>query len=542
MAIAVASAITQQRLAQTADATLTWTSVTYSAGDTLVLLTAMNGSSSFPAPGTPAGTATLTWTLIVNSQGAAGNFTRTAAWVAKVPSGVTGTVTQTITRTSNSLSVKAVLYRLTGVDATTPINATTANYNSTTTDPLTSAANLQIASVSAGSILIAGGGDWGANTTIATSFNNSLTRTDDLNLNETGEMHFCAFSSSVTPTSLTNVRAGMDVSGGNGNWSSIMFEVLVAGGGASPQTTTAQIATLALTAVPGTLVPGAVTQAAQVGALALTAVPGTLVRGNVTVTAQIATLALTALPGTTTPGAVTKAAQIATLALTAVPGALTAGAVSVTAQIATLTLTAVPGTASTGSTVTAQIATLALTAVPGTLSVGAVTQVAQVATLTLTAVPGVATSGLTVIAQIATLTLTAVPGTKTTGAITQAAQIATLALTAVPGVLTLGAVTKVAQVATLTLTAVPGVLNAGVTTVAQVATLTLTALPGALAVGGVTVAAQIATITLIAVPAVFPSPYDPNPEHITVATITVAVVAQRSRVTIEQRSRHTIGI
>jgi hypothetical protein len=95
------------------------------------------------------------------------------------------------------------------------------------------------------------------------------------------------------------------------------------GGGGSPQTVTAQVATLTLTGLAGTKTAGAVTLMAQVGALTLTPVAGTKTGGPVTLTAQVAALALTAVAGAVSAGGLppqTVTAQVAALTLTGLSG------------------------------------------------------------------------------------------------------------------------------------------------------------------------------------------------------------------------------
>ncbi len=242
------------------------------------------------------------------------------------------------------------------------------------------------------------------------------------------------------------------------------------GGGGSPQTVTAQVAT-------GTW----------------TAIAGTVTAGPVTVTAQVAAGTWSAIAGTVTAGAVTKTAQVAAGTWSANPGTVTAGNATVTAQIATGTWTAIPGTMSAGGggpqSVTAQIATGTWSAVVGTPTGGAVSLTAQVATATWTAIPGTVTGGpVTKTAQIATGTWTAIPGTPTGGPVTVAAQVATGTWTAVAGTISSGGQIVTAQVAVATWTARPGTVTGGSTSItAQVATAAWSAVASALVSAGLLV-------------------------------------------------------
>ena len=134
-------------------------------------------------------------------------------------------------------------------------------------------------------------------------------------------------------------------------------------GGGSPQSVTAQVASLSLAGIAGTRTPGNVTQTAQVGALTLAGSAGTATFGNVTQSAQPAMIALAGIAGVPSTGGGSPqsvTAQVASLTLAGIAGVLLPGAVTKTAQVATLTLSAIQGAAS-GPTINGYI-TLAIKA------------------------------------------------------------------------------------------------------------------------------------------------------------------------------------
>lgn len=247
---------------------------------------------------------------------------------------------------------------------------------------------------------------------------------------------------------------------------------------------TAQVCSLTLTPVAGTITTGGVTVVAQPCVLTLDSVQGTISAGGggspVTVTAQVCDLTLTPVANTPIVGSVTIVAQPCDLTLTPVPHAPIAGAVTITAQACTITLTPVAGTITAGPvTVAAQPCTFTLAGVQGSVSAGgggAVTVTAQVCQLTLSPVAGSISVGpVAVVAQPCTFTLAPVAGARTTGSVSVVAQVCTLTLTPVAGIRTVGPVTVVAQPCTFTLVPVPHppVVASNTTIVAQVCTFVL---------------------------------------------------------------------
>lgn len=264
-----------------------------------------------------------------------------------------------------------------------------------------------------------------------------------------------------------------------------------------PATITAQVATLALTAVPGVAATAGIeVVTAQITSVTLSPVVGVVTPGAVIVTAQVATCTITPQVGVRTGGPVTQPAQVATFTITPQVGPVAGGPTSITAQIATTTLSPVVGVVTAGPVaVTAQLVTLALTSTAGSLA--SVTTVnAQVAMLALSPQVGTVSSVFIKTAQIATSTLTAVVGVIVLGPITVTAQVVTLVVTPLVGS-TGGSVTQVAQIGSLAVVPQVGIVQAGpVTKTAQVATSTLTAVVGVVVLGPITVTAQVATCTI----------------------------------------------
>lgn len=230
----------QSNTSSASDKTLTFTSATYGAGEILTVDVICNEggpTAGMPIPAAPSGGG-LTWAEVRNSQGAGSNFTRTRSFWANTGAGGTYAVTQVTTRggaggvVDDALSTRGVLTRHTGAYLASPIGQVD-DYNGTVTDPLTSNTNLQLLNVLAGSMLHGAGGDWSAAATIALSFDNGIADTEAINVNESGQMHFCALrSSNALVSNLADVRAQMDVSGGTGNWSAVFYEILASPGNA----------------------------------------------------------------------------------------------------------------------------------------------------------------------------------------------------------------------------------------------------------------------------------------------------------------------
>jgi hypothetical protein len=150
--------------------------------------------------------------------------------VAVIPSNQTSTFAQTTTRNgAAALSTRGVMRRWTGVDTTTPIRQST-GYGNNTSDPLISNTDLQLTAMKAGDAACASGGDWSAQATVTTQFDSGLSRTESINANEAGQMHFIAYyQSSTLAADDADVRAEMDASAATGNWSAVLYALATAG-------------------------------------------------------------------------------------------------------------------------------------------------------------------------------------------------------------------------------------------------------------------------------------------------------------------------
>lgn len=234
MTLELATAVSvQQDLAGNTTATLTWGSTAYPEGQLLIVDTMGNWDSGNPTIANqviPSGGGT--WLPVVRQLGTiSGGGTATSAWYYIVPlGGQTFIITQTTTLGpgTTNVSSRGVLRRWNGADRTTPIGATD-TYVSATTDPLVSAANLELANVRRGSRVVASGCDWTDSAACTVAFDNSVADTEDINTRETGQVRFVSTMSSLTiPNPITALRAGFDVTGGNGNWSAIIYEIRAA--------------------------------------------------------------------------------------------------------------------------------------------------------------------------------------------------------------------------------------------------------------------------------------------------------------------------
>jgi hypothetical protein len=236
MAATFVSENVQSNTSSGSDKTLTFASTAFTAGDVVTIDVIQNNSATaFPAAGTPTGGTSVTWTLIKTQQGAASQFTQTSAWVAVIPSNQTSTFAQVTTRNgAAALSTRGVMRRWTGVDTTTPIRQST-GYGNNTSDPLISNTDLQLTAMKAGDAACASGGDWSAQATVTTQFDSGLTRTESINTNEAGQMHFIAYyQSSTLAADDADVRAEMDASAATGNWSAILYALATAASAFDP--------------------------------------------------------------------------------------------------------------------------------------------------------------------------------------------------------------------------------------------------------------------------------------------------------------------
>ena len=224
MAVAITGSVnTQNQPSASADATLTFSSTTYGAGELLVVIVCQNaGSTAFPSPGTPSGGG-LSWTQILDIQGTAGNFVRTTAWWADTGAGGTYSITQTTTRNgAPNIETYGARYRLTGANLTTPVGATD-THQGTAAEPLLANTNLQLTTASAGSMLFAAATDWSA-TSATVDLDSGLTDTTDTNTT-TSDATYLIFRSNALAGDDNDVRAEMNMSAGNGNWAAMFFEI-----------------------------------------------------------------------------------------------------------------------------------------------------------------------------------------------------------------------------------------------------------------------------------------------------------------------------
>lgn len=371
----------QSNTASGSSKTLTFTSTTYGADEILTVDVGQNEATGMPSPAAPSGGG-LTWTQIANSQGAGSNFTRTTSWWANTGAGGTYAVTQVTTRTgAGSLSTRGVLTRHSGAHLTVPVGQVD-TYAGTATDPLTSNTNLNLLNVLAGSMLHCAGVDWGANATIALSFDSSIADTEHINANESGEAHFCVFrSTAAVPSNDADVRAAMDVSGATGNWSSVFYEILQAAAGGGSVTGTAVGAyTLTATAAgrPTTLGTAAASFALTATVAGRPTTLGTAAAAFVltaTAVGRPTTLGVAgasfALTATAAGRPTTLATAAAAFALIATASGTTTGVVTGTA-VAAFTLGATATGTPTTLGVAAQAFTLTATAAgkPTTLGIG----------------------------------------------------------------------------------------------------------------------------------------------------------------------------
>lgn len=223
-----------------ANAVLTWASRAYVQDEFVTIDLVANWGSNTPTlamMGAPVGGSGFSWVLIDEALLAVGGGGGPGCrvWGALIPSNQSFSIVQTTTNNSSNLSTRGMHRRWTGADLTTPTGDVD-DYTSATVDPLVSASALDI-SVVAGSQICALGGDWNASTTITTSFDSSIARTEDYNVNESGQMHYVFIrSTSETPGIDASVRAGFDVSGGAGIWAAIIYEILAAAGAGVPDT------------------------------------------------------------------------------------------------------------------------------------------------------------------------------------------------------------------------------------------------------------------------------------------------------------------
>jgi hypothetical protein len=213
------------RTAAASNATMNFTSTSFGAGEIILLIVTcqQNEGDAMPSPQTPTG-GSLTWNTAagLNSQGAGSSTTRTTAYWAHNSGAQTFAPQWVITRASGNISLKMVMYRLTGANTTTPIGASDGHIG--TTDPLTTNSNLEIAGTS-GSMLFAAGCDWAARTTVTATFDSSIADTEEYNTLESGIAHYVAIhSTSALGGDDASIRCGLDATS-NGDWSSIFFEV-----------------------------------------------------------------------------------------------------------------------------------------------------------------------------------------------------------------------------------------------------------------------------------------------------------------------------
>jgi hypothetical protein len=219
-----------------ASGSVTWTSPVLTAGDILVMVVDMNGTSAFPASGSPTGGTGLSWTSIVTENNTAAHFSSVRAWWSPIPSTQTpASISTAITASGGSVSASGVLYRLFGADSVAPVGQVGVFQGQT--DPTGTA--LQITGTLTGSMIFLTGSDWSAGSAARTiTISGVGTSTTDLDaLNSTD---FRAIVAHGDQSASTN-QGTLDYTAATGDWAASIFEIKAASGvTASPTAVRAQ--------------------------------------------------------------------------------------------------------------------------------------------------------------------------------------------------------------------------------------------------------------------------------------------------------------